>query len=250
MTLTILSTFGNLSPVGLTSGEIEGIGAILLYLLAFGVIVFLAKVILDSFFWGILGLDLFGGHVEEAQRLRQEKERRRQQREYDRQLAAQRYQEEQERQRAEAERRRSEADLHSDREGARQHLEQFCRTHETLLADVFPPALLHAFLRSQMPDSIGATDLWGIAQKKITELLPVIQQGREQLRKEEERRAARELRLKNLNAEIASNREKIERLKKSGLDADTVEDETQGLLVKIRHLEEQQELLKTLNDDQ
>ena len=58
----------------------------------------------------------------------------------------------------------------------------------------------------------------------------------------------RNIRIKQIDAEIRNCQEKISRLASSGQDLDFIEDETHALLMKIRQLEEQKELLSTLGE--
>lgn len=78
----------------------------------------------------------------------------------------------------EEERKRKEAAMQADKEAARRHLARFYNQHKHLLAPV-PPALLHAFLHSAMPDSLDPTQLWTIAHNKIAELQTLIEKERQ-----------------------------------------------------------------------
>jgi hypothetical protein len=138
--------------------------------------------------------------------------------------------------------------LHAEREAARNHLADFYAEHRELLAAVFPPALLQAFLACEMPDSLPPEQLWAICQGKIAEWQPIIVQERAKRKTADERMTRRNLQVRKIDAEIRAHQDKMSRLANSGLDAAFIEDETHGLLMKIRELEEQKELLLTLGD--
>ena len=144
--------------------------------------------------------------------------------------------------------RRKDATAQKDRDAARQHLADFYAEHIDLLATEYPPALLRAFLLSEMPDTLPAAQLWAICQKKIAEFQPLIAQGRAKKKEEEQRMTRRSIRLKELDSEIRQLQEEITRVQQSGMDGDFIDDETRGLRAEIRTLEAKKELLLALTD--
>jgi hypothetical protein len=144
--------------------------------------------------------------------------------------------------------RRNDAATQPGREAARKHLNDFCHAHEELLVSAFPSALMEAFIACEMSDTLSPAQLWAVCHRKIAELQPIILQEQAKKKADEERVKKRNIRIKQIDAEIRTCQEKIARLASSGQDLDFIEDETHGLLMKIRQLEEQKELLSTLGE--
>ncbi len=149
---------------------------------------------------------------------------------------------------AEAERRRQEADLRSEKGKAREHLREFYGRNEPLLEAAYTRSELEAFVAADMHDGLELPALWGVCLKKLAELRTLADRQREKERKEEGRRAVRNLRLKKLDAEIEACREKIANAERTQQDSDLLEDEKRGLVLKIRELEHQKESLNTLQE--
>lgn len=188
----------------------------------------------------------------QEQRLQQQAEAQRAAVERDRQAEEQRRRDEQAKERQEEEKRQAEAALRANQQTVRQHLRDFYQAHSKWLAEVYPPAMLEAFIAAEMHDGLELIQLWAVCQKKIAELYQLVIQLRDQDRQREERQAARNIRLKKIEAEIAQCRQKIQRLEQlpgEELDRAAVEDEILGLEDRIRQLEEEKELLLTNNEE-
>ncbi len=132
----------------------------------------------------------------------------------------------------------------SERLAAREHLEQFFAAHKGLFGNAFPPALMAAFIKSEMGEDLTAAQLWTVCLKKITDLLPLVVRGRND-----------QVCLQQIDAEIAAQHRKLARseqsqreLQEADQEADFLKDEQAGILENIQKLEAQKQRLVTLNN--
>lgn len=143
----------------------------------------------------------------------------------------------------EIEEKRKAAALQADREAARNRLLSFCSKNDAAVGSVFPADQRFAFVRAKMPDSEEPEKLWAVAEAKIGELQPIINDHRERAetlrRQEQERDQAWQQRRLMIETEIAGLREYIPQLERSPLGREINEPEIMRAQLRIQQLEQE-----------
>ena len=129
------------------------------------------------------------------------------------------------------------------------HAERYYADHAEMLVDRYSPAMFEAFLRLEMHDELDTVTRWQAYRKLVAELQPLLKEERERRRALSSQHTQRGQRIQNIEREITSLNRRMDRIRQSGLDADRIEDETEGLLRQIRRLEEERDNLLTPTDD-
>jgi hypothetical protein len=118
---------------------------------------------------------------------------------------------------------------------ARDHLKLFYDRHKDLLGDDYPPALMTAFMQTEMAEGMQLSQLWTVCSKKITELLPLVARGKKT-----------EVLIQQIDDDIRACRKRLARLKHS--QQDWMDDETEGLRVKLLNLKKQRRTIVALRE--
>lgn len=133
--------------------------------------------------------------------------------------------------------------LDRDVAAARAEVERSYQSNAAFLHDVLPPSLFKAEIETAFQSGILPLDAWKAARDLIARMQPLVQQGLERQRAEQQRLAQHAAQVRKVDREIASYESQIHKMRASSFDTEGVDDETKALEQAIEHLQQQREML-------
>jgi hypothetical protein len=132
---------------------------------------------------------------------------------------------------------------------ARREVEAFYAQHGDLLREELPEALFRANMQSHFPGGISAEQAWAVGRDFIAQLLPLVTQGRERKKAQEQERRRRAEKVLAIQGQIDQLRERIVRVSSGPIDDEEFKErEIASNNKKIGELEAQKLQIETSNE--
>jgi hypothetical protein len=129
---------------------------------------------------------------------------------------------------------------------ARAKVVEYYDEHQALLVDTLPRALFESQLHTRFPEGITPAQAFKAAEEMLAAILPLVTQGRDRQRTEQEQQQQRQQRVRRIRREISHLEQQLKRLESSPInDPEFIVTERRALQEHIRELNEEQEALES-----